>query len=98
MQTCCSPCKLQSRIFSHQMSSTSPAVPAPSEKLHSTLEGRHRWRVAILRRSAPALAHHVITATRCEPSMMGVRFWGQNRRALVTLEFRLLTDAVEKGA
>jgi hypothetical protein len=31
---------------------------------------------ALLRRSPLALAHHVITATRCEPSMMGARFWG----------------------
>jgi hypothetical protein len=28
--------------------------------------------------------------------MMGARFWGQSRPALVTPEFRLLTDAVEK--
>jgi hypothetical protein len=48
---------------------------------------------ALLRRSPLALAHHVITATRCEPSMMGVRFWGQSRPALVTPEFRLLTQS-----
>jgi CheY-like chemotaxis protein len=46
-------------------------------------------RAGVMRTIASARTHHVITATRCEPSTMGVRFWGQSRRALVTPEFRL---------
>jgi hypothetical protein len=34
----------------------------------------HCGGAAILRRSRPAVAHHVITATRSEPSMMGYPF------------------------
>ena len=57
-------------------------IPGPSQLAASIISNQTRRPLrpssegAILRRSPPALAHHVITATRCEPSTMGVRFWG----------------------
>jgi len=46
----------------------------------------------MLRRSLPA--HRITSSPRhgASPSTMGVRSWGQSRRALVTPELRLLTQ------